>query len=619
MKKITPYLRATAIMAVISLFAVTVYAAGDGSTKSQETDFSSIRLKHQIIPLSNSVYKLLEYHEALGNIDFLPQAKPYSRIYILKALQNLLSKERITPTQSKIIKRYIMDLSRSSTGLRIYSDSTQNGFGVLGFAADVEARGGVGDNGAVSVSLAAMPYIGGDIGQNITLFASTGPVLENLAPDMFYESYTKGGKVNFKHSDRGYVHLPYRYNYESMYKHTTLSDKNTGNGDITEDMAASFIYFTELNASFFNGALEFSINNQRRAWGPDNQNLVLSESARRMPGFEIKLAPLKWMRYSLLTSSLNSTASHTNNYLKEIYGHDVGIVQNLFTLHMLEITPWRWFQISATAGNVWAKRFEPAYLIPFVFSHFSELESGDYDNLTMSVDLSFKIPKFGKLWFSFFNDEFSFGEDAPLLKIPRNRYAWQLGIKTPFRLIPNTLSSFKYTRVTPFVYTHYPETRLSIYEGRALDMTYRNDGFNLGFHLPPNSGEFNWILSNMSIKNLALTLDSRYTIHGTNDLDSPNKYQIYGDIYRYQDPGPQNDIMQYPLLDFTKDGIYDYTVSSLLTADYRFRGLSRYIGYFRLKGSVGFSRTWWRANSSGVAEPDPVNLFTLSAGLVIDL
>ena len=410
----------------------------------------------------------------------------------------------------------------------------------------------------------------------------------------------------------------YKFNFESMNIRTTIESKIPGYSEITEKIAVGFLYSTELNASWFDGALQLGINNQRRAWGNDYDNLTLSASARKFPAFEFKLAPLKWLRYSYLLGSLHSGKSLFGAYKSEIYGYDVGALQNNFTLHMLEVEPWDWFLITATAGNVWVKRFEINYMIPFVFSHLSELESGDYDNLTMSLDFTFKVPNFGKIWFSFFNDEFSFIEKGNLLKMPRNRYAWQLGFVNRMSFLPQTLSSFKYSRVTPFAYTHYPETRLSNFNNRPYDMTYSNDGFNLGFYLPPNSGEFNWTLTNFAVNNLTLTMENRFIMHGTNDLASEELKLIYGDIYRHQYTNSGEDIHQYPLLDFTKDGIYDFTLSSEIRFDYRIRK-SPFLDYYRLFGTIGAARTWWKENSSGVTAPAPRNFATISFGVAIDI
>jgi len=148
-------------------------------------------------------------------------------------------------------------------------------------------------------------------------------------------------------------------------------------------------------------------------------------------------------------------------------------------------------------------------------------------------------------------------------------------------------------------------------------MTYTNDGFNLGFYLPPNSGEFNWSLVNIAIPDLILSLDNRLIIHGTNDLASDNVYQIYGDVYRHQ---RGDDIYQYPLLNFTKDGIYDWTVLSDFKFDWKIRKIKFIdLNYFRLTGGLGIARTWWRTNNSGVVPPSHRTFFSGNLGVVVDI
>jgi len=315
---------------------------------------------------------------------------------------------------------------------------------------------------------------------------------------------------------------------------------------------------------------------------------------------------------------LFSYANQSANYRQSIYGYDIGQVQKMFTYHLLEFIPNKWLQISVGGGNIWSKRLELAYLMPFVLPHFAQIEVGDHDNLSLYFDVATQIPGLGKTWAGFFVDEFSFDTPGKLMKMPRNRYAWQLGWKTNLLsgIIPGTTSSLKYTRVTPFVYTHYPETDFNTFgSDRPLDLTYTHDEFNLGFYLPPNSGELNWKLENIAVPDLVLSLDNRLIIHGTNDLASTNVYQIYGDVYRHQ---LGDDIYQYPLLDFTNDGIYDWTMSSEFKFDWKIRN-SGLVNYYRLVGSLGYSKTWWRANESGVVAPESRNLMTGSIGIVLEM
>ncbi len=584
-------------------------------------DLDLLRVRNKIIPLSNPVYQLLDYLETSGKIKFLPQAKPYTKAYIAEILLNLSSGEKLTAKEKQLVEKYLADVFADTNGLKIYSQVSENASAIAGFSAETSVRSGFGDNGTWATSLAGEPYLSGDLGKHLSYTAAMGLAIERLTPDIFYQSYTKDQKVVFPYESLGYSYLPYQFNFETMWAHVLASGTSGEGKPVKDELTAGMIYHTELNGSWFKGALQFSINNQRRAWGFDESNLVLSSSARRFPGVELKIQPTSWIRYSYLMGSLFSYANQKESYRKDIYGYDLGQVQKNFTYHLIEFVPSKWLQISVGGGNIWSKRFELAYMVPFVMPHFTQIDVGDHDNLSMNFDVATFIPSVGKIWGSFFVDEFNFVKGGKLLKMPHNRYAWQLGWKSNLfsGIIPGTTSTLKYTRLTPFVYTHYPETDFNTFGSlRALDMTYTHDEFNLGFYLPPNSAELNWKLVNIAVPDLVLSLENRLIIHGTNDLASTNVYQIYGDIYRHQLEGPDKDLLKYPLLNFTKDGIYDWTVMSEFKFDWKLRN-SGLLNYYRLTGSLGYGKTNWKSNESQVVAPASRSLFTGSIGIIVEM
>ena len=585
--------------------------------ESVSQDSKVLRLKNKVIPLSNSVYQLIDYFEAKGELGFMPQAKPYTKVYIVNLLETLAAKEKLSAKDKKIVNRYLADFMEDTNGLTIYKTASKNTFALVGFSADASVRAGMGDNGTWSTSLIGEPYLSGDLGEDWTFTGGMGLAVERLTPDIFYQSYTRDQKVVFPNESVGYSYLPYRFNFETMWAHVLASGTEGESKPVKSDVTAGMIYHTELNGSWLDGAVQVNINNQRRAWGHDEDNLVLSSTARRFPGIEMKIEPAKWIRYSYLLGTLFSYANQSSSYKQGIYGYDLGQVQKNFSFQMLEIIPTRWLQFTAGGGNIWSKRFELAYMVPFVMPHFTQIDVGDHDNLSMYFDLATMIPSVGKVWGGFFVDEFSFTTSGNLMKMPRNRYAWQIGWKTDLLsgLIPGTTSTLKYTRLTPFVYTHYPDAKFNTFGDRPNDMTYTHDEFNLGFYLPPNSGELQWKLVNVAVPDLVLSLDNRLIMHGTNDLASTNVYQIYGDVYRYQLGA---DIYQYPLLNFTKDGIYDWTMQSEFRFDWKLRNIGL-LSYYRLVGSLGYSKTWWEANGSGVVAPESRSLMTGSIGVVVEM
>ncbi len=583
-------------------------------------DLTSVRLKNKIIPLDNTVYQFIEYFETEGYLGFIPQAKPYTKIFVAKLLTELLENKNLSARERKNVQQYFSDIIQDTNGLKVYKQASENTFALAGFSAQTSARSGAGDNGTWGVSLIGEPFLSGDLGEHLTFTAGMGLALERLSPDIFYKSYTRSKQVIFPYESIGYSYLPYQFNFETMYAHVLASGTTVGGGPVKADPTAGMIYHSELNGSWFDGAVQFSYNNQRRAWGNDQSNLVLSSSARRFPAIELKIQPAKWIRYSYLTGSLFSFANQNSNYREQVYDYDLGQVQKMFTYHLLEITPSKWLQISAGGGNVWSKRLELAYLMPFVLPHFTQIDVGDHDNLSMNFDVATLIPGVGKIWGSFFVDEFNFTQSGKLMKMPRNRYAWQVGWRSNFLsgIIPGTTSTIKYTRLTPFVYTHYPDSTFNTFGDRPNDMTYTHDEFNLGFYLPPNSGELNWKLENIAIPDLFLSLDNRLIIHGTNDLASSNIYQIYGDVYRHQIKSTDEDLNKYPLTNFTKDGIYDWSVMSEFKFDLKLRN-SGLVTYYRLVGSLGYSKTWWKSNESMVVAPESKSLLTGSIGIILEM
>lgn len=580
-----------------------------------------IRIKNKIIPISNPVYKVLDFYEAKGDLGFLPQAKPYTKIYIAGLLSQLLGNQNISEKEKAVLTRYYQDITAETNGLVAAKYSGEYSSALAGFSAETSVRAGAGDNGTWSTSLIGEPYLSGDLGKHLSFSAGMGLAVERLTPDIFYQSYTRDKKVNFPYESIGYSYLPHQFNFETMWAHVLAKGTSGEDKPVKDELTAGMIYHTELSGSWFNGAVQMSVNNLRRAWGNDENNLVLSSTARRFPAVELKLEPAPWIRYSYLTGSLFSYANQRAEYRQQIYGYDLGQVQKMFTYHLLELMPAKWMQLAAGGGNIWSKRLELAYLVPFVLPHFTQIDVGDHDNLTMNFDLAFRIPEMGKVWGSLLIDEVSFTKEGKMTQIPYNRYAWQIGWKTTSLsgLIPGTTSTIKYTKLNPFVYTHYPETDFNTFgSDRPLDMTYSHDEFNLGFYLPPNSGELTWKLENIAIKDLTLTLDNRLITHGTNDLSASNPYQIYGDLYRYYVANNSGSVENYPLKDFTKDGIYDYTLSSEFKFDWKIRN-SKLINFYRVVGSVGYAQTRWETNNSGVAEPEKRSLFTGSIGIIVEM
>ncbi|MDD2323208.1 MAG: hypothetical protein PHT77_08770 [Bacteroidales bacterium] len=571
-------------------------------------------LAQKTVDVRHTVYQLLKYYETKGKLEMLPQAKPYSNEEVVCYLEILMRDSSLLHKDHEEVEGYLSEFTQPVNGMIFKQQKLDNHFAAVGAAASMQGSVAGGDHATWSTSNIIEPFIAAQLGDHISAFGALGLGIERLAPDCFYESYVKNGAVHFPYEEKGYACHPYTYDYETMYGHVNI-DASSGEGNpLYKNLTAGMLYHAEISGSWWGNALRISFHNNRRAWGYSNDNLMLSSTARRMPGLDMVITPVSWLRYSMLIGSTFHYANQRSTYKSNIYGYDLGDVQKMLTLQLLEVMPWPWLQLSLSGGNIWSKRLELAYMMPFAFPHFTQIDVGDHDNLFMGTTIGARIPGTGKVWFSLWIDEFSITHrDDPLLKMPRNRYAWQTGWDAPLP-VPRTTISLSYTRVTPYVYTHYPEYNFNTLTGRPLDMTYTHDGANIGFYLPPNSAEARLSIVTQFLPATTLKLESRYILHGTNDLAiAGDSLLITGDIYRYQ----ENNVYDYPLLDFGRDGIYDHTWYTSLMAEHRIRPVPSQ-GYYRIFANLGYSHTRWEANQSGVTAPDPQKLFTFSAGLFLD-
>jgi hypothetical protein len=89
-----------------------------------------------------------------------------------------------------------------------------------------------------------------------------------------------------------------------------------------------------------------------------------------------------------------------------------------------------------------------------------------------------------------------------------NKFIWQGGAVTS-TLIPNTDLGIEYTRVEPYVYSHF-----------FRNTTYTNNGYVIGADLPPNSDQWYAALTSWLSAGLQIRGTLQFRRHGNNEYDS---------------------------------------------------------------------------------------------------
>ncbi len=82
--------------------------------------------------------------------------------------------------------------------------------------------------------------------------------------------------------------------------------------------------------------------------------------------------------------------------------------------------------------------------------------SPDVDNLGVQVDGQILVPLVGKFYASFYADEMDMTNLSELFTKARNMFALQGGAKIPVPWLAFTTLTAQYTKIEPFVYSHYP-------------------------------------------------------------------------------------------------------------------------------------------------------------------
>jgi hypothetical protein len=525
---------------------------------------------HLSIDINDPVYMLLEIATIKGAIDRLPAAKPYSKSTIIAYLQSALSNGgNLSDSDKEIISRSLGQLRDAD---KLFFRPEFSDKGPLGdFAAGLNEESEVDLNfnklSSWNMYNAIRFFIRGDISDFFSYYGCFGGTYDKVGTESFAPyAFTKkwdGFHIGFstpRYSSTGEEQYPY----------------------------FSFILEDEATAQFFDDNLTLSFSRYRRDWGEGEGNLYLSKTARPYQGLDIHSRFASWC-------NLSWTAGTLNDWQKEnaLTGNALSY-QKMLTVQMIEFFPADWLYLSSVATAVWGKRFELTYLCPLLYPVIAQNTIGDFDNVSQSVNLMFFIPGYAKFYFSFLADEMELISFENFFTRPRNMVAYQAGMKIAVPWVPATLITLQYTKIEPFVYAHYPESTIEPL-GHPVDMSYTNDGENLGFHTPPNSDEILLKADTFAIPDFLVSFAYRLIRHGTNDGDPTTVHLIYGSVNDWFD---YNNADSYPNKNFLNDGFYDWNNIISIGARYM---LPKY--YLTLSLEYTFAYTFWVSNSSGKPAP----------------
>ncbi len=171
---------------------------------------------------------------------------------------------------------------------------------------------------------------------------------------------------------------------------------------------------------------------------------------------------------------------------------------------------FNWFDVGIGETIIYSGRgIDLGYLSPVNFYKFTEMEIQDRDNGNIYFDMQTKFLKDLELQGTFLLDENILSNLGDLEKYT-NKTAYQLGAFWYQPLSINDLSLIiEYTRIRPYVYTHYD-----------IKNNYTAFGANLGHRIGPNADELMTRAAYNFNEWVRFSLEYRYVREGNNIYDN---------------------------------------------------------------------------------------------------
>ncbi len=252
-------------------------------------------------------------------------------------------------------------------------------------------------------------------------------------------------------------------------------------------------------------------------WGYGQSGLlVLSDKAPSFPFIRLDLHPTKWLRFDYIHAWLNSDVIDSSAiYASYRNGsrYDRIIYRNKYLAsHTLTVTPAKGLDVSLGESIIYSDKLEISYLIPIMFFRLADHylsqggnNAGSNSQFFLGVSSRNQI-KNTHLYGTLFIDELSLeGLFNPAKQ--RNQFGFTLGGSITDLPIDNLTLTAEYTKIFPFVYSHYIPTQ-----------TYQSSGYLLGHWMGYNSDLIYGALNYRFIRGLQATLWGQYIRKGSQGI-----------------------------------------------------------------------------------------------------
>jgi hypothetical protein len=524
------------------------------------------------VSLESQIYYILEQAEMKGMCAPLSGARPYTQTTVIKAIKEILdikNTEKPNSVEREILEQYLAKFSRPKIGIdkqrgAYYNETTIGKTGIpisanLGIGADIEGSAGfypAFKENKLGTETWLRFYLNGDLTRYVSYeFSAEGGLM--LAPRRYlgmYNTYYKDFRDKGEFSNQllpvysePLTHFPFTYQKRwdgSIYFLDSLDNFQTW----PESPAGAYNLKSEVTASLWDQAVVTRLGRLSREWGSTSfgSSLALNKMARPFLGIETEIRPFSWFSISSLTGILEY-------YNTEGIKESAMTSQNAFSTTMLQFRYKNNIYLDIGEAVVWPKRFELGYPSIITNSIFYQNNIGDFDNMSMFINLKFQKPGTGNIWFSLFWDEAYWVSNFD--ELDRTMWVLQGGLNFPLPILSFSSVKLSYTVVNPYTYTHNRNYN-PWYGELPMETSYTNNGVGLGYYLPPNSDELLARFTTMPVKNITTHFQYQMIRHGANfGPDAVDGSSLVSELDPDKRDGSNSILKRY----FLRDGAYEWT------------------------------------------------------------
>ena len=200
--------------------------------------------------------------------------------------------------------------------------------------------------------------------------------------------------------------------------------------------------------------VEVRAGRDRNAWGYGRSSLVLSNYAPSYDHVQLRVNVWRLEYTALYASLINQTglSRYDDQILPRSYASMHRLNVKLPKGIELEAFESVFFSDDSTAARR-RRGFDVAYLNPLLLLRAAEQDNGSPDNAALGVGAAWQTPWRTRLYGTLFLDELDvseLGNDSW-----RNKWAFTLGGTVADWPVSGLMVRAEYTRIRPFVYTHY--------------------------------------------------------------------------------------------------------------------------------------------------------------------